>query len=118
MRVSSVALAKEDTLRRVSPDEACGVCHGCKAVGLHFYLLDRPSTLLLTFTCNNCPKYKFPLSKLNFTFGVGIKICNSGSSGGGEGIKMIDDKIIDGDEDEDEDEDEEDDEDDDAEESA
>ncbi len=36
MRVSSVALAKEDTLRRVPPDEACvEVCHGRKPVGLH-----------------------------------------------------------------------------------
>jgi hypothetical protein len=34
-RVSSVALAKDDTLRRVSPDEACGGCHGRKPVGLH-----------------------------------------------------------------------------------
>jgi hypothetical protein len=35
-RVSSVALAKDDTLRRVAPDEACGGCHGRKPVGLHF----------------------------------------------------------------------------------
>ncbi len=37
-RVSSVALAKDDTLRRVAPDEACGGCHGRKPAGLH--LLD------------------------------------------------------------------------------
>jgi hypothetical protein len=35
-RVPSVALAKDDTLRRVAPDEACGGCHGRKPVGLHF----------------------------------------------------------------------------------
>ena len=45
-RVSSVALAKDDTLRhaahrlrptgrRVAPDEACRGCHGRKPVGLH-----------------------------------------------------------------------------------
>jgi hypothetical protein len=34
-RVSSVALAEEDTLRRVTPDEVCGGCHGNKPVGLH-----------------------------------------------------------------------------------
>ncbi len=32
-RVSPVALAKEDTLRRVTPDEACGGCHGRRPVG-------------------------------------------------------------------------------------
>ncbi len=34
-RVFSVALVKEDMLRRVAPDEACGGCHGRKPVGLH-----------------------------------------------------------------------------------
>ncbi len=34
-RVSPVALAKEDTFRRVTPDEACGGCHGRRPVGLH-----------------------------------------------------------------------------------
>jgi hypothetical protein len=33
-RVSSVALAKDDTLRRVAPDEACGEYHGRKPVVL------------------------------------------------------------------------------------
>jgi hypothetical protein len=37
--VSSVALAEEDTLRRVAPDEACGGCHGRMPVGLHLTLL-------------------------------------------------------------------------------
>jgi len=33
--VPSVALAKEGSLRRVSPYEVSGRCHGRKAVGLH-----------------------------------------------------------------------------------
>ncbi len=41
-RVSSLALAKDDTLRRVAPDEACGVCQGRKPVG--FTLLALRST--------------------------------------------------------------------------
>jgi hypothetical protein len=34
-RVSSVALAKENTLRRVAPDEGCGGCHGREAMELY-----------------------------------------------------------------------------------
>ncbi len=34
-RIFSVALAKEDMLRRVAPDEACGGRHGRMPVGLH-----------------------------------------------------------------------------------
>ena len=44
-RVSSVALAKEDPLRRVAPDEACGGCHGRKPVGLHAWFLFRDNWL-------------------------------------------------------------------------
>ncbi len=34
-RLFFLAFAKENTLRRVAPDEACGGCRGRKPVGLH-----------------------------------------------------------------------------------
>lgn len=46
-RVSSEDLAKEDTLWRVAPDEACGGCHGRKPVGLHStWALSQPGPIM------------------------------------------------------------------------
>ena len=50
-RVSSEALAKEDTLWRVAPDEACGRCHGRKPVGLHSsWSLSQPGPIMRKFS--------------------------------------------------------------------